>query len=344
MSISEAQPNLCKVYHFVKIFVISQLDKARSMNIIRFLKEWTLPVAMTIGCLLYSLFAFVPALEPAGDFFEPIINTIFPCALFVTLLTTFCKVDFHKMKPTRWQAGVMLVQYGIVGLILSIILVFDIQGMPRLLLASLLTCAIAPCASAAPTVTNKLGGDLHQMTFYVIVSSLLSAITIPLVFPLVEPHADMPFFVAFLSIMKRLSMVLVLSLILGWFIQHYIKPLYAWVKRHSNLPFYTWAFNLSITSGITLRNIFHSETTADILFIVALSSFLFCLLLFVLGWTQGKRTNHRIEAGQAQGQKNTALAIWIASTYLHPIAALGMGFYVLWQNIVNSYELWRHSK
>lgn len=312
------------------------------MNIVRFLKDWTLPVSMTVGCLLYALFAFVPALEPAGDFFAPIIYTLFPIALFVTLLTTFCKVDFRKMMPTRWQLGVTLTQYGIVGLLLGMILLFDIQGMPRMLLASLLTCAIAPCASAAPTVTNKLGGNLHQMTFYVIVSSLLSAIMIPLIFPLVEPHADQSFFAAFLSIMKRLSLVLVLPLILGWFIRHYMKWLYTWVKRHSNLPFYTWAFNLSITSGITLRNIFHSNTSANVLFIVALSSFLLCLLLFTLGWAQGKRLNHSIEAGQAQGQKNTALAIWIASAYLHPVAALGMGFYVLWQNMVNSYELWRH--
>ncbi|MBQ9363758.1 MAG: bile acid:sodium symporter [Bacteroidaceae bacterium] len=312
------------------------------MNIVRFLKDWTLPVSMTVGCLLYAVFAFVPALESAGDFFAPIINTLFPLALFVTLLTTFCKVDFRKMVPTRWQLGVTLMQYGMVGLLLGVILLFDIQGMPRLLLASLLTCVIAPCASAAPTVTNKLGGNLHQMTFYVIVSSLLSAVMIPLVFPLIEPRAGMPFFMAFLSIMKRLCLVLVLPLILGWFIQHYMKGVYSWVKRHSDFPFYTWAFNLSITSGITLRNIFHSDTTVDVLFIVAFTSFLLCLLLFALGWAQGKRLDHRIEAGQAQGQKNTALAIWIASAYLHPVAALGMGFYVLWQNMVNSYELWRH--
>lgn len=314
------------------------------MNIVRFLKDWTLPVSMTVGCLLYALFAFVPALEPAGDFFAPIIYTLFPIALFVTLLTTFCKVDFRKMMPTRWQLGVTLTQYGIVGLLLGMILLFDIQGMPRLLLASLLTCAIAPCASAAPTVTNKLGGNLHQMTFYVVLSSILSAITIPLVFPIIDPHAEIPFFMAFLSIIKHLSLILVLPLILGWIVHHYIPHIYRWIKRHPNLPFYTWAFNLAITSGITIRNIFHAKTSAFVLLIIAFSSLLLCLTLFSLGWAQGKQMGHRIEAGQAQGQKNTALAIWIASAYLHPVAALGMGFYVLWQNIVNSIELWRQRK
>ena len=34
----------------------------------------------------------------------------------------------------------------------------------------------------------------------------------------------------------------------------------------------------------------------------------------------------------------------MAHTYLHPLAALGPGAYVVWQNLFNSYQLWRVRK
>ena len=39
-------------------------------------------------------------------------------------------------------------------------------------------------------------------------------------------------------------------------------------------------------------------------------------------------------------QKNTGMAIWVAYMYLNPVASIGAGCYVLWQNIINSYEIW----
>ena len=43
-------------------------------------------------------------------------------------------------------------------------------------------------------------------------------------------------------------------------------------------------------------------------------------------------------------QKNTALAIWVSWLYLSPLSSVGAGCYVLWQNMINSYELWKHRK
>lgn len=52
----------------------------------------------------------------------------------------------------------------------------------------------------------------------------------------------------------------------------------------------------------------------------------------------------RISAGQALGQKNTTLGIWMAHTYLNPIAALGTAAYIVWQNVFNSWQLARAAK
>jgi BASS family bile acid:Na+ symporter len=50
---------------------------------------------------------------------------------------------------------------------------------------------------------------------------------------------------------------------------------------------------------------------------------------------------HTQEAGQALGQKNTAFAIWLSVAYLNPLSSVGPGCYILWQNIVNSIEIWQ---
>lgn len=312
------------------------------MQIIKFLKDWTLPIAIITGCSLYFVFANVSVLEPAACFFNPFFELLFPFSVFLTLFATFCKVDFHKMIPSRWNVVLLLIQLLLVVILVGIVLLFDIQGDNRIVWEGVLTCAIGPCASASPVVTGKLGGNINRMTIFLLISSLVSALLIPLVFPLLERADDISFFYAFQHILQRLSMVLVLPLLLGWVVRLYVRPLYEWVVAHRDLPFYLWAFSLTITSGITMRNIVQSGTTVSVLIYIAASSLLLCLLLFAIGWAVGKKAGYHVECGQGMGQKNTAMAIWVTSVYLNPVASLGPGCYVLWQNIVNSLELWRY--
>ena len=48
---------MCKGTHFT--FILCNFA-AENMNIIRFLKNWTLPVAITVGALCYLTFYYVP--------------------------------------------------------------------------------------------------------------------------------------------------------------------------------------------------------------------------------------------------------------------------------------------
>lgn len=61
------------------------------------------------------------------------------------------------------------------------------------------------------------------MSSYVLLSSVASALLIPLVFPMLEPTADVAFMEAFLTILEKVSYVLLLPLVLGWVMQHYAK-------------------------------------------------------------------------------------------------------------------------
>lgn len=309
------------------------------MTILRFLKEWTLPSAIVFGTLMYFLFAFVPALDEAADTLGQVFDVVFPFCVFLTLFTTFAKVDFHKMRLTRWQLWLVVAQLILTALTVGVVELFGISGNAKVLIEAMLTCVIAPCATAAPVVTGKLGGNINTMTTYTLISSLLCALTIPAVFPMLEHVENVTFISASLTIMEKLVIVMLLPLFLGWFVRHYVRKLYDFIIRHPNLSFYLWAVSLAITTGVTVKNICHSTCGTFALILIALLSFMVCLLHFIIGRGIGAKFNEKINCGQGMFQKNTAMAIWVSYMYLSPVASIGAGCYVLWQNIINSWEI-----
>lgn len=327
----------------------------RGESIIRFVKEWTLPVAMTVGTVVYLVFYYVPQLEAAGNCLGPVLDVLMPVMVFLTLLITFCKVDFHQMRLHRWHLGVLAAQLLLVALNIGIIFYVEADPQQKLLWEAVLTCIIGPSAAAAPVVVGKLGGNISTMTTYTLISAFLSALLIPVVFPLLEQTVHVDFLTALLIILEKVSMVLLLPLALGWLIQHYVEPLRRWVVSQPNLSFYSWAVSLSITTGITVKNIVHSQSSVLLLLLIAVATLVLCFVQFIIGRGIGRWLGERqrvgngtsgieVNAGQALFQKNTGLSIWVAYMYLSPVASIGAGCYVLWQNIINSIEIWQYKQ
>jgi len=309
---------------------------------LRFLKEWTLPVAIALGTILYLLFAYIPLLEPAGEVMGGVMDWLFPMSVFFTLFVTFTKLDFHKMRPANWHVHLIAAQLLLTALLVALILLLDLQGAARIIAEAALVCVIAPCASASSVVTGKLGGDINQMATFTLISSLLCAVTIPTAFPLLEKAAHVSFATASALILQRIALVMLLPLALGWAVRHLWRRLYQFIVRHPNLGFYTWGFSLAITTGVTVRNICHSGLSLPLLLLIALVSFLACLVQFQLGRSIGRVVGERVCTRQGMFQKNTAMTILMATLYLSGAASIGAGCYVIWQNIINSYELWHH--
>ena len=313
----------------------------------QFLKNWTLPVAIALGSALYLLFACLPPLEPAAEALGPVCETVLPLSVFATLFVTFSKVDFHLMRLRRWHAVILLLQLLLVGIMTCSILLLGQGGAGtsvRRMLEAVLVCIIAPCATAAPVVTAKLGGDITQMTTFTLLSSLVGALLIPAVFPLLEPWTGRVFLSAFLVILREVAVILVLPLMLGYAVRRWVEPVRRYIYSHTDLGFYSWAFSLSITAGITLRNILHSGSAGVVLLGIALLTLLTSVFQYLAGKLIGRRYRVGVCAVQGMFQKNTALAIWVAWLYLNPLSGVGAGCYVLWQNMINSYELWLHRR
>ena len=268
---------------------------------IRFLKDWTLPVAIAVGTICYLTFYYVSALDELGDILRPVFDVIFPLFVFLTLFVTFCKVDFHDMHPHRWHVGILVAQLLLVALNIGIILwakstLTEVRATSMatmfaspLLWEAMLTCIIGPAASAAPVVVGKLGGNISTMTTYVLISSLVSAFLIPLVFPMLEQTVHVSFIDAFLIILEKVSIVLLLPLVLGWIMQHYVKGPCAWIAAQPNLSFYFWGISLSITTGITVKNIVNSNASLMLLLLIAVFTFALCFVQFGIGRLVGRR-------------------------------------------------------
>jgi bile acid:sodium symporter len=301
---------------------------------------------MAIGAGVYLIFYYVSALEELSQKLAPVFDTILPLFMFLILYVTFCKVNFKKLLPVQWHFWVGAFQILFVAIVVGIILFLRVEGKELILLESILACIIAPCAAAAAVVTLKLGGNLEQMTTYTFLSNLLCALLIPICFPLIEPASEFTFWSAFMLIMQKVCLVLVVPMLLALVTKSLplLHNFHQWLINIPDLSFYLWGCSLMIVTGTTLKNILHAQTNVSFLLLIAFLGLLLCLLQYAVGRRIGNFLGASVEAGQGLGQKNTAFAIWIAATYLHPLSTVGPGCYILWQNIINSVEIWKKGK
>jgi BASS family bile acid:Na+ symporter len=209
---------------------------------------------------------------------------------------------------------------------------------------AILMCVICPCATAAAVVTQKLGGSLEQMTTYTFLSNFITVVLVPVCFPMIEKSADITFWAAFIKILHEVFIVLIMPMLLAYIVKHYLHRLHQKIISIRDLSYYLWACSLMIVTGTTVKNIVNANTTIVLLTAIAILGLLMCVVQFAVGRFIGHYFNHTQEAGQALGQKNTAFAIWLSTTYLNPLSSVGPGCYILWQNIINSIEIWQHRK
>lgn len=299
---------------------------------------------MGTGAAAYLVFAFTPGLEEAAAFFDPIFAAILPAFMFLVLFVTFCKVDFRKLRPVAWHFWTGLFQLIFIAALMGLMLGFSMAGDSLVLMEAILMCVICPCATAAAVVTQKLGGSLEQMTTYTFLSNFLTALLVPVCFPMIEKGADITFMAAFLKILHEVFIVLIVPMLLAYVVKHHTHRLHAWIISINDLSYYLWGCSLMIVTGTTVKNIVNAESTVALLLAIALLGLVMCVVQFAVGRYIGHFFNHAQESGQALGQKNTAFAIWLSSTYLNPLSSVGPGCYILWQNIINSIEIWQHRK
>lgn len=313
-------------------------------RVLAFLKAQALPLGMLSGVAVYLLFHWLPILNPLKPLADGANTYVLPIMVFVMLFTTFCKVNPAEMKFCRWH-GIMLLLQLSVCLFIALILHFSQHIGHKVVVEGALVCLIAPTGTAAAVIAGRLGGNETTLTTYTILSNLTAAIMIPLVFPLVETQVTGSFLSQFLTILHHIFPLLICPFLAAWGLRAFFPKVHGWITRLcGNHALYLWAISMIIAIGLTLRSLVNSHYDSYVLWMLGGVGLLACLWQFGTGKLIGHRYRDYISCGQGAGQKNTIFAIWISYTYLSPVASIAPSSYILWQNIVNSWQLWQKQK
>lgn len=293
---------------------------------LKIIKPYMMPIAMTLGAIFYSFFGSLAFLTPY--------------LIFVMLFLTYCNL---KLKEIRFsKLHIWLISIQIVG---SITLFFVFRPFSLTLAQGAMICVLAPTATAAPVITGMLKGNVASLTAYSLISNLTIALAAPVIFSFVGSYNELPFFESFFAIAKRVFLLLFLPFITALLLQKFTPKLTSRLATFKNFSFYLWSLALCVVTGRTVQFIMLQEgKNYNIEIIIAVVAMFVCVGQFLLGRGIGRKYDDTVAGGQGLGQKNTILAIWMAQMYLNPIASIGPGAYVLWQNIVNSYQVWLKRK
>lgn len=314
------------------------------MKVFSFFRKFALPCSLVLGALGYLIFANVPFLQPLGDAVGPRLVELMPVVLFALLYVTFCKIEIKEMKPKTWHFVLQLIRTSLALLMMIAICLFGKNYEAKVILEGAFICFICPTAAAVAVVTEKLGGSIGSLTTYTVIANIFTMIIIPSLFPMVEKGADVSFLYMSMMVFRNVTTVLVVPLLLALLSRKFLPRFVDKVKSVKDLGFYMWCFNLTILMGETLRNFLHATVSGWILALLLIVPLAVCLVQFAIGKAVGRHWDASISAGQALGQKNTIVGIWLTLTFLNPLAAVAPGAYVVWQNLVNGWQLWYKEK
>jgi BASS family bile acid:Na+ symporter len=127
-------------------------------------------------------------------------------------------------------------------------------------------------------------------------------------------------------------------------VRYLLPKFHAWLMGFPNLSFYIWAVSLTLAILMSTRAIVQNDSGAVVLWEIGVASLLACAFQFWLGRAIGRRYKCPISAGQALGQKNTVFGIWMGYTFLDPVTSVAGGFYSIWHNCYNTYQMYRKRK
>jgi BASS family bile acid:Na+ symporter len=292
----------------------------------RYLKPIILPLSILCGVLFHESIDKVAFLAPI--------------LIFVMLLITFCKIGIREIRVGKLQFAMLACQ------ILGAFAIYELLlPVNRILAQGAFICVFCPTATAAPVVTGILGGSVARVTSFSLISNIGVAVTAPLFFRDMGTDADKSFFEGFSEIAWQVVPLIISPLIVALALEKLASPVHKVLKEHQAVSFYVWALSLFIVVGRAVSFILKEPSNLIwVMIVLGVLSLLICIVQFIIGRRIGAAAGDRVAFAQAFGQKNTILAIWMATTYLHPLSSVAPAAYIIWQNMIMSYQIFHKTR
>ncbi|MBI1937021.1 MAG: hypothetical protein HYS25_02755 [Ignavibacteriales bacterium] len=256
--------------------------------------------------------------------------------LMVLLFFSFLEVKIDKEIITKQHWAIL------VTIILSPLVIFYIINFFDSAIAqtAFITSA-APTAIAAPVIISLKKKNVEFTMASLVMSNIAVAVLLPFILPeIINSSKNISVTEVLFPVLITFLVPLAAAQILKFALPKIWKTLVGW----KDSSFYVLIANIYIATA-DASNYISTElsSTIGIVFVIGLISASLCLFYFGTGWLIGGK-EYAHEASQSLGQKNNAFTIWIALTFMNPLAALGPVFYVLFQNIYISWELHKYSQ
>lgn len=290
------------------------------------LKSYVLPFAILMGILFHHWLTML--------------KDVTPYIIFTILLLNNVAVDVKKLRLTRldwWIASFQIV------VSLGSYFIFRAFGASEIVAEGVLCGILCPVAASSVVIACILGANRETMTTYTIFGNLMVTVVAPVYFSFIGIQQDMPFLDSFWLILRRIFPIIALPFFTALLLQRFAPKVSGFLCRHKGASFYLWSAALTLTLGQTIDFMFlHGKEHIGSILLMGAASIFFCALQFLLGKKMGEKCGDRIAGGQMLAQKNSAMGIWMANTYLLPLASVYAALYSIWQNLFNSWQMWRH--
>lgn len=284
-------------------------------------------IAMPLGMVVGALFCRqITALEEWSH------GMITPVLIFMMLFLTYCKVDMRRMRLSWMHLWLLLIQFaGSVGIYCLLLPLGEVVAQGAMI------CVLAPIAMAAVVIGGMLGADTESMAAFSLLCNLSTALVAPAILHFAGGEGC-----SFVEIMSRVAPLLIMPFVAGQLCRYVAKPVARWAEEHKNATFYIWLVSLIIIIGRTTSFVIdQTAENGELEIIMAAISAVICICQFAIGRWLGHKYGDAVAGGQSLGQKNTVLAIWMAQSFLNPLSSVAPTAYIVWQNAVNSWQLYR---
>ena len=287
------------------------------------LRTLSMPLGMVVGALLCRQIVVLDSWS--GGWITPVL-------IFIMLFFTYCRVDITKMRVTMMHFWLFAAQ--VVG---AMVLYTLCEPLGQTVAQGAMICALAPIAMAAVVIGGMLGANIENMTTYSLLCNVATAFVAPFILSWTGNGEC-----TLTQILTKVAPLLVAPFVAGQFCRFALPRVAGWVADRSRYSFYIWLFSLTIVVGRTTAFVIdHSVTDITTEIILAVVAAVICIAQFALGRKIGAKYGDVVAGGQSLGQKNTILAVWMAQSFLNPLSSVAPTAYIIWQNIVNSYQIYK---
>lgn len=287
------------------------------------LRTLSMPLGMVVGALLCRQIVVLD--NWSGGWITPVL-------IFTMLFFTYCRVDITKMRVTMMHFWLFAAQ--VVG---AMVLYTLCEPLGQTVAQGAMICALAPIAMAAVVIGGMLGANIENMTTYSLLCNVATAFVAPFILSWTGNGEC-----TLTQILTKVAPLLVAPFVAGQFCRFALPRVAGWVADRSRYSFYIWLFSLTIVVGRTTAFVIdHSVTDITTEIILAVVAAVICIAQFALGRKIGAKYGDVVAGGQSLGQKNTILAVWMAQSFLNPLSSVAPTAYIIWQNIVNSYQIYK---